>query len=283
MIRIKFKNDLGEFSMGGGHHEAMNITSLSGFGIPPREMTNINFAGQSGTTTTNIKDNQRIITIGGDFYGSPQKIEKIYKILHKKGTLSCRCGSQDFQIECFAINNDDFMEYGKSGFYKFVLQFQADNPYFTDKEQKKYAIYKRVDKIGTPFTLPAVFTERITSTSVIVGGDMSIYPIINIEAQSPSGNYGQFTIKNNTTGSFIVINHQLKQGEKITVDIPNRKIVSNIDGIITNQISDETVLSNFMLVQGENNISVDKTNANDVFYAEIIYKNLYVSAVQYGY
>ena len=283
MIRIKFENALGSISMGGGHHETMNITSLSGFGIPPREMTNINFAGQPGTKTIDIKDNQRIITIGGDFQGHPAKIKEMLKVLYKKGTLTCRCGPKNLQIDCFAINNDEFVEQGKSGFYKFVLQFQADNPYFTDTEEKVYPIYKREDMITGRFVLPAVFTQRTTSNSVVIDGDMPIYPIINITAISPSGNYGTFTIKNNTTGSFIVLNHQLKQNEKILVDVPNRKIISNIDGNITNQISDKTVLSDFVLEQGENNISVEKTNADDVFYAEITYKNLYISAVQYGY
>ncbi len=283
MIRIKFENALGCISMGGGHHETMNITSLSGFGIPPREMTNINFAGQPGTKTIDIKDNQRIITIGGDFQGHPAKIKEMFKVLYKEGTLTCRCGPKNLQIDCFAINNDEFVEQGKSGFYKFVLQFQADNPYFTDTEEKVYPIYKREDMITGRFVLPAVFTKRTTSNSVVVDGDMPIYPIINITATSPSGNYGTFTIKNNTTGSFIVLNHQLKQNEKILVDVPNRKIISNTDGNITNQISDKTVLSDFVLEQGENNISVEKTNADDVFYAEITYKNLYISAVQYGY
>lgn len=283
MIRIKFENALGSISMGGGHHGAMNITSLSGFGIPPREIKNINFAGQPGTKTTNIKDNQRIITIGGDFQGHPTKIKEMFKVLYKEGTLTCRCGPKNLQIDCFAINNDEFVEQGKSGFYKFVLQFQADNPYFTDTEEKVYPIYERKDMITGRFVLPAVFTQRTTSNTVIVDGDMPIYPIINITATSSSGNYGAFTIKNNTTGSFVVLNHQLKQNEKILVDVPNRKIISNTDGNITNQISDKTVLSDFMLMQGKNNISVEKTNEDDVFYSEITYKNLYISAVQYGY
>ena len=133
-------------------------------------------------------------------------------------------------------------------------------------------------------SLPCIFTERITEKDINITGEISLYPTLILRSlvKSDSGNESSIKIKNETTNSFIALKHQLKENEEITFDIARRKIISSIDNkSILNEISDDTVLGNFLLEPGTNHIvvSVDENSIGTVD-VKLKYKNLYIAAVK---
>ena len=64
-------------------------------------------------------------------------------------------------------------------------------------------------------------------------------------------------IRNNTTGQFVKVNYVFAYNEILTIDIPERRLYSNINPELNLYcISDDTYLSDFHLISGENEIEV---------------------------
>lgn len=173
-----------------------------------------------------------------------------------------------------------------------VLQFVCDNPYFNDFYDTEIPIFQRIDKLPNTtddtecwyIQLPAVATERITSSVIENKGEIELYPVIQI-ADSTNNNINNYTdvfgieIINQTTGAFIHLNYQLLSNDVVTIDLPLRKIISSINGDITNKISDDTILSDFVLKCGKNLISCTNLDANREIYVNVKFTNNYAMAV----
>ena len=86
-------------------------------------------------------------------------------------------------------------------------------------------------------------------------------------------------IKNHTTGQHMKLDYVPVAEEVITVDIPNRKVTSSINGSILTAISRKTFLSDFWLAEGVNDIEVTNYNAGAAISAVCRYDNQYVEAV----
>lgn len=279
MIRLTYENEHGVVAFGDGSF--FGITSLVGFGLPAKEFNNVVYSGQQGAKTTSSRDLQRTMTIGGDFTGKVREITKIYKILYHKGTLKINYNGIKRQIDCHLINNDDFIRQGGSDIWVYALQFTADSPYFTDFETTEKGILKRIDKISGTYTLPAIFTERITKSNVVNKGEITVYPIIEVKTFASENTESTLVVKNNTTGAFITLTIAANKDDIITVDLPVRKIYTADGSVITNNISDDTVLSNFVLIPGENEIEVHNSigDSSETIVVTLKFKNEYVSAL----
>lgn len=286
MFRIIFENELGAISMGGGSHPSMNVTDISGFSNPKKELKTAVFASGPGSVTTSARDTARTLTVAGTFRGLPLEVRKIYAILSCEGVLSVYFHRLKLQIKCRCVDGDEFVRISKDGFYRFALQFLADNPYFSDCEETYIPIFSRINKVKSTFTLPCVFTERICRVTAHNSGDIVIYPTVFVHgtpavkssAALQSEEHG-ILITNQTSGAKIHLKHTVQCGETITIDVKNRKIHSDTAGNITNKISDDTVLSSFFLEVGDNVISVDNYDTDTELSAQLSFKNEYRTAV----
>ena len=288
-MKIILKNKYGEFIMGGGSHPRARIINIDGLGLMAREVNSITFEGQPGVTTTSSRDLQRTITISLDFYGGEHEVEKLYRIIYEPVEILCFFGEKRRKITGRCINACDVSSIIYREWQTVVLQFCCDNPYFCDFKNNVIKIATPKDMLPNTFldgewyiSLPAIATAIDNTVQVENRGSTIIYPVIRLyshkqEADSPES-FG-LAIKNLTTGKSIWINYNLSKEEVITIDLLKRKIKSNISGDITNKISDDTVLGDFFLTTGANQLRVESLNANDLLSAEVEFTNNYVAVV----
>ncbi len=277
---LKYVSQGGTVKMGGALSN-IRITALSGFELPPKQYETIEFATENGVTTTGSKDMARTLTISGNIYGGQRDISKILKALYYEGTLYCEFGTVRRKIDCKVINMSDVERLGQSGINSFTVQLQADYPYFNDYTDTTTVISSSQDLINGTFTLPCVWTEYIQSGIVNNTGDKLIFPVITLTAvSSAESTTGTVSVTNETTGAAITLDYVIAENEVITIDLSTRRIKSSINGNITNVITDDTVLSEFYLDYGKNNIAFSSSAENQVLLAEITFNRLYLMAVR---
>ena len=288
-MRIVIKNEYGSLEIGGGNHPSARLLDAAGLGLPNKEIEVIAFAGQAGQTINSIKDSTRTITISFDFYGGQSQIEKIYKLLYKEVGIYITVGDKKRKITGICVNPEEVQKIIYGAWYKLVLQFVCAEPYFSDFYNTKISLSQRTDLFpnvcenGEWFIeLPAVATERISKAHIYNRGDVKLYPKIIINNNSlsdiESETYGVL-IQNETTGAKIILNYDSQPNEIVTIDLPHRKIISNINGNITNMISDDTVLADFYLIEGGNILSTINLNSYEDISVLIEYNNNYAMAV----
>ncbi len=289
MIRIELRNKNGSLEIGGSNHPSARLQQIKGIGLPAKEPETVVFAGQPGQIYQSIRDTHRTITMAIDFYGGPLQLEQINKLIYDEVEIRITSGRYRRKIKGICINPEEVESLIYHKWYKLVLQFVCNNPYFNDFVDTNVVISQRDNMFPNLFedgawmlSLPAVATVRIHRTGITNYGLINIYPILTIntnsisEVQSLSGS--GLEIYNETTDKKIFLEYELKAEENVTVDLPRRKIISDLSGTITNCISDDTVLSDFYLQPGENIISVTNYTSAEVS-VSINYNNCYVSAV----
>ncbi|MBQ7975410.1 MAG: phage tail family protein [Clostridia bacterium] len=282
MFRIEYISEGGRVILGGGTNQLFNVTSLSGFEMPPRTSDTIVFAGENGTTQTGKRDLARTLTIAGDVYGDAKIIEQAIKCFYYDGELFCIFNNVRRKIKCRCSTLDDFEKLGKSGISKFAVQFIADYPYFNDFYDTELPLYRQRNLVTDTFTLPCVFTERISEGDVNNTGDKIIYPTIYITDNSDvSAASGGVLIENETTGAKIELPYYtMVYGETITIDLGRRRLTSSVNGNITNELGDSTPdLSRFFLEVGINHLSFTNSTGQ-VLSAVIKYNPEYYTAVR---
>ena len=267
--------------LGGGKNPLFNITSVSGLELPPRNYETIEFAGENGLTVTGKKDMARTITIAGTLCGSQKDIERACKVFYEDGELICIFNNVRRKIACRMTKLDDFVRYGKSGIHSFAVQFVCDYPYFTDLYEHITPIYSRKNIVLESFTLPCVFTNRISGGNLYNTGDKIVYPKITIVCEGEANEQNSvFEIANATNGGYIGIEYAMSDGESIEIDIATRKITSSINGNIINKITNNTDLSKFYLDVGDNEISFENSNTTQRITATAIFNLEYLTAVR---
>ena len=167
----------------------------------------------------------------------------------------------------------------KGDFTPFELKVICDYPYFSDSVNAETEIYRRVDKISGGFSLPAVFTERLTEADIVNSGQVGAEPVIKIECTQEGVYSGGITIYNNKNGKYLHLIINLLSGEIITFDVKNRQISSNLRENCYGILSDSSVLSEFIIEKGINHLQLINRNDGETVKASIYYDNLYVEAV----
>ena len=279
---IWFENEYGKFEMGGSGHPVANITAIAGLGIPPLNREAVRYPYSAGQTVLAETDLPRTITIGGTIYGGAYIVSQINRILYAKGTLYFAFDDgRQRRIDCRCTSLPDPERQGRE-LYEFAVQFVCDHPYFKDAENTVIPTYLRIDLIATTFVLPCVFTERIVNSVIKLSGDRPVNPIFHIRNKkvddTPSSEYGML-IENLSTGKFLKLDYDIQENEIITVDIDKLTVISNKNGSIINAISDDTILSDFTLAVGENNLKFTNLNSANDIEALIEFSPLYVEAV----
>ena len=286
-MQIKLQNEFGSFEIGGGSHPIARLIEITGIGIPAKEDKSITFEGQAGSTLTNIRDTTRTITMSFDFYGDEREVEKLYRIIYRAVTMTFYLGNRRRKIDCVCKVATEIEKIIYHKWQKIVLQFFCYDPYFYDVCDTKYPVSKVTDQLPNLnentewyIQLPAIATVRTNYTMVKNQGDIEIHPVITLKSNQEitllsEDNY--VVLRNLTTGKVLTLNYAMATNEVIKIDLPNRAITSNVNGDITNYISSDTVLGDFILQLGNNEIEIESTDNN--IFAVIEYSNKYVSVV----
>lgn len=280
MFRIEYISKNGKITLGGGNNPLMNVTAISGFELPPRDYATVEFAGENGTTLTGKKDMARTMTISGILKGGQRQIEHACKVLYEPGDLYCTFGRQERKIACRCTVLEDFVRYGKSGLNQFAIQLVADYPYYRDFKDTETSLYSLKNLVTTTFTLPCVFTTRLSEADIVNKGDKEVYPTLIIENMGAAGSSGGLEIQNTTTGAVIKLDYNTLNGEVITVDLARRRVSSSAGGYITNTISNDTDLSKFYLTVGDNHLVFVNKDPGQKVNAKAVFSPEYLTAVR---
>ena len=234
------------------------MTEITGIGFPKRNFTYNTYAGVYGQELASVSIPSRTITISGDISANAQKALPMHlaaKILNADGELSLQTGRKARRAKVRTLSFE--VQERKMAYKTFVLQLESDNPYFWGPAPLSYSVFSRQNLLKSTFTLPCVFSRRNMSATVINSGDAECEPVLTIfkPEQSEVLESDTLIIKNEANGAVITLNHIMQPGETVTVDIPNRTIVSDSSGSILQEISDDTVLRSFVLLTGKNQVS----------------------------
>lgn len=287
-MRIVLQNEFGSFEIGGGSHKKARLLTIEGIGIPAKEDTPIVFEGQAGQTIIGSRDLERVITMSLDFYGDEREVEKLYRIIHKPVDILFFLGNRRRRIKGRCKVATDITSIIYHQWQSVALQFVCDNPYFSDFNDTVKAISANEDQFPNVnldgewyIELPAIATLRSSKASIYNYGDVEIYPLITLQNNKVAdvlSEESNITLTNLTTGKTITIEYQMSAGENITLDLESRAITSDINGNIVTYISDDTVLSDFYLAVGKNDIVIEASSADNIF-AIAHYSNQYISVV----
>ena len=279
---IVLKNELGRFEVGGGKHPKARLQEITGLGIPAKENKTIVFEGQPGQTLKQSRDLERTITMSFDFFGDERTVRELYKIIYEPVTIYFYLSNgEQRKIVGHCTKNTDIKNIIYHQWQSIALQFVCYDPYFYDFYDASQAISENFDQWPNNITdgvwdivIPSIATLRSNNSSVYVNGDVKVYPVITIQALQK--NEQPIALINNTTGKRITLNYNISEGEVVTVNLPTRVIESNINGNITNCISDDTVLGDFYLLRGSNDIAVATTGN---IFVVVRFSNKYMSVV----
>jgi hypothetical protein len=280
-MELVFKNEYGTVKMGGGKDTYINIIEISGLGVPAKNYNTATYPFIEGQRLLSEQELARTITISATI--KDIEFAKIAQIFYypcelfinlnfrKRRKINCRC----VEIEEGEKVNRNLT--------KISAQFVCDNPFFTDFYENEVAIAKRANATSLTngnFTLPLVFTSFTTEATVELYGDLNIYPQIEIKNNGGNQNAGLILIENLTTDKFIAINYAIKKDEIILFDLANRKITSDQSGNIIKNITDDTILSDFKLEKGVNQIKVSTTYPAPTFWASIKWYAQFLEALR---
>ena len=259
----------------------IKLIKLSGFGLPSRRYDEVTFAKENGVTTTGDSDYPRTLTITADVYGNQEYVLGVMEAFYYNGEMFCDFGPQmKRKISCKLVNSDDVENYSRSGINTITVQFQADYPYFNDFEDTVIPLAMHKNRVTDTFELPCVFSEIFQEGSLYNHGNKRCYGVITLSSvYEPTVEEGLITITNSTTGKSLNFHHVLRKDEKVEIDLNTRKIISSMDGKITNAITDDTEMSDFYFEPGQNTLSFTTNESLRPVTASIKYNNIYLMAV----
>ncbi len=276
-MELTYKNEFGEVGLH-GRGGIFSVYEADGFELQGRERSLINFYNSDGYREASSRFGQRIMTISGEVLATARdELKRAVRVLSHPGLLTVKIKDELREI---AIADVTFNINKRNGAYKrYVMQFVADISHFTDCEDNIAGVFSRKNLITKDTYLPAVFTERYSTGKVENDGDFPTEPVIVINCFRGADQDGNITIENSTNGGKIVIEHMLKEDERVTVDIPNRQIISSIDGDITHQLARGSYLSDMELECGTNEFTVLASDGNRNAEVYLRYRNLYSGVI----
>lgn len=286
MLEASFENELGRVRLS-GEGSRFRILQMEGLGPPGKEFNVAGYAGQPGQVLFSEKDLARVITVSGDLIaheGLRDEMARMFRIFYRPGRLTVGAGNKMRSVSCRCTAIEEPERHGRS-IAKLVVQFTCDNPYFTDEYAQKVNLFSREDLITSTFTLPCVFTRRTNRLLVVNAGDVRAEPVFTIyndnraAAAATADTEAGVAMINHTTGQQLVLERAAAPGEVVTIDIPNRQIVSSLDGDVTSVISQDTYLSDFWLDVGVNDVEAVSYATGERIGVVMTYYNQYVEAI----
>jgi len=274
---LTFKTTEGTISMCGKTGSQYALKSVTGLGLPEKNYEYISYYGSDGKTTLNSYLSSRVITISGDIYNCNKQImRKTMKILYSEGTLTVHDETFIKEINYKPLSFEFTERHGS--IQSFAFQIECDYPYFQDVRFTQKDIYTKTNNISSPFTLPAVFSNRTSTATVVNSGDVKVYPVFVISSSSNESATGNYTLNNLSTNASLTMYFTCDKGEEITIDTSKRTIISNRKGNIVHSLKNGA-MSDFYLQKGENIIECLCDNITASPYGAVLFKNCYMEAL----
>lgn len=277
-MKMIYENNFGTVAMFGEGNDGFCICETDGTELFGKERSLIHFNNKDGYNESSSFFGQRVITVSGDIKTKNFDIIKnAVRVFSLPGNLTIKTENENREIY---VNDTVFRTVQKNSMYKtFCVQMTCDNPHFTDCSDTFKGVYSRKNLITSDTYLPAVFSSRSAGGIAENNGDVICEPKITVKCLADAPEDGIITIINKTTDSKIIINYKVSQDEIITVDIPQRIILSSINGDITSHLDSESYLCDMNLICGENEIDVLASDGNRNCEIYIVYRNLYTGVV----
>ena len=277
-MRLKFVSDGKIIEFDGSGQCDGSIISVSGLEGVTRDYQTVKYVDVPGQITVAENVLPREIVVKGDiFLKNSMNFSGYCNFFDQWGLLHIL---RDTSRKKIAYKPVYFKRVGDNGdFVSFELKIICDFPYFSDSVNNFVDIYKRIDKVVGTFTLPKVFTERITEADIMNMGQVVAEPVIELDCVAPGRYSGGIHIRNTSTGKTLVIKSNMISGEKIVFDIKNRTISSNKRQNCYGLLSDECTLADFFLQKGLNKISIENKNDAETVKVVINFENLYTEAM----
>lgn len=286
-MRIVIKNEYGEFEIGGSSKS--RLLEITGIGIVGKETEKKTFVTQPGSVTVSTRDTERTISFSFDFWGTPRTVERLYKIIYHPVELWFYLDYCNRKISGILTEATDITNIIYRKWQSVVLQFVCDDPYFHNLYNVREGLatitdnFPNIEEGGEWLVeLPAIATLSSARKNIKNDGSTRTYPklyIKNLGQASGVTNEQGVIIANHTTGKKITIHYEITADDMLTVDVAKRRITNGTGDNITNFISDDTVLSDFYLKIGDNDISVSTLNDDNILTVDIEYNNNYIAAV----
>lgn len=253
MIALTFENEHGKIEI--GLNKSWKLIETSGLGLPGKTHNVTTYPKVPGQKTLSSIHTARHITLKCDVdvsAGIRAELAMAARILDKPGTLTVTIGEESYKISCYC---NEFQPGERNKVYHpVVLQFTCDSPYFQDIEISRHWIFRNTGLIEDTFTLPCIWSERISRTNIPNAGDVETEPIITVYGAGAADI--DLEIKNHTTGHHILLESIPELDGYITIDIPNRRIYNDNGDNLLSYMSNDTFLNDFLLAVGENDIEV---------------------------
>lgn len=280
MLNLKYKSSRGEVRLSGDSSAIFRITETDGFGVAERSYTAATYTGSDGQSTISSKYLPRTITLSGDIVSDDIRTEfsRAADIMSEPGYLYVSDGGADRRIYCNQMNFPDINRILRGKIASFAVQFVCDNPYFEDAADTEIPIYRRIKNLSTPFTLPAVFGTTAAENTAFNIGSAAVEPVIAIRFTKTLSTAETVKVTNSTTGAFVSFSYTPQSGDVVKIDIPERRLTSSRLGTITEQLSDDTYLSDFRLERGRNVIGVSVGDAQSGAVVACIFNNKYLES-----
>lgn len=257
MLQIEYQNEWGSLSL---HRKPCRVLSVTGLGLPEREFETVRYADSHGQQTMSVTDCPRVITMSVDLLmncGLGRELARMARILYRPGRLLIRSAGKTRVIPCRCTA---WEEDGRTPILaKLILQFTCDDPAFLEEKERSEGVYQRTNLIYGSFTLPTVFSSKITEKDVINTGDLPVQPILILRNTGKDTASAGVTIVNTPPSGVnqtFQLTRPLLAGEQVRVDFPGRRVDSDQRGSLLHSISDDTYLNAFTLEQGKNHIEV---------------------------
>ena len=279
-----FENKHGKIDMGGAGY-VIRVTEIDGLEPVEAQTQQLKLIGKPGISTASLHQEPRYITITGRVKGDINETRYHTQLMAKvfdnitAGVFSINVYGRLRKIDCISESLSFIIV--KENHVNFVVTLRADNPYFYEWSEQVFPLFKIEDNLFDGMEFPREFSYMYAGGNVLNESDVDLEPLITIEAGEPGDPpvYG-LIITNITTGAMIELRYNPVKDEIITIDIEKRVITSNFNGIITRYINPyTTVLSDFVLKPGNNEITFENLNDTQPLLANITYKNIYGEAV----
>lgn len=280
MLNLKYKSGRGEVRLSGDSSAIFRITETDGFGVAERSYNTATYTGSDGQSTISSKYLPRTITLSGDIVSDDIRTEfsRAVDIMSEPGYLYVSDGGADRRIYCNQMNFPDINRILRGKIASFAVQFVCDSPYFEDAADTEIPIYRRIKNLSTPFTLPAVFGTTAAENTAFNIGSAAVEPVIAIRFTKTLSSAETVKVTNSTTGASVSFLYTPHSGDVVKIDIPGRRLTSSRLGTITEQLSDDTYLSDFRLERGRNVIGVSVGDAQSGAVVACIFNNKYLES-----
>lgn len=230
-----------------------------------------------GALFSNFRYNARIVSLRGHILSRKgEKLEDLRRLLYtklngkKNSKLLYFDGNKKFF--CTAFADAPVCANAVKNSVEFNINFTIPDFFWYDNEKTVIAVAKRTNLLASPFTLPMMFTQRISQAIIENENEFEIYPQFIIVAKDITED-GSVYITNNITGKKIILSGlAIEDGTKIVVDCKKMTAMINNESII-NHFND---FSDFSLVPGLNDLECIDTNENRETSVAIEYYKPYV-------